>query len=126
MKAADSETTNAFSMPGIVEMQRAMFAVARMQAHAFKSMMRFQAETLHFMKHRAEQEMRLAESLVYSKDFADAFDIFARFSQDAVSEYSGESGKLAEITASVAKETARSVRRETQASIEDIAASTIA
>lgn len=126
MKANDDETTIAFSMPGIVEMQRATFAMARMQAHAFKSMMRFQAETLHFMKHRAEQEMRLAESLARSKDFADAFDIFAQFSQDAVTEYSGEGGKLAEITASVASETARRVRRETRASMEDIAASTIA
>jgi hypothetical protein len=112
--------------PGPAELQKMAFAAARLQAHAFTSILRFQIEALMFMRHRLEQDMRLAESLARSIDFSDAFDMFAQFAQNAATEYSDESGRMAEITAKVASDAARKVRRETRGAIEDMAASTVA
>lgn len=121
-----NEAANIFTAPGPAEFQKMVFATARLQAHAFKSVLRFQIEALMFLRNRLEQDMRLAESLARSSDFSDAFDMFAQFAQNAAAEYSDESGRMAEITAKVASDAARKVRRETREAIEDLAASTIA
>ena len=88
--------------------------------------MRYQIEALSCLKHRYEQDVKLAEDLVASADFADAFDVYAGFVQNAVTEYSSETGKMANIGSRIASETARRVRKETDAAIEDMAAQTIA
>lgn len=123
---SSNETAGILATPGPVEIQRMVFATARLQAHAFSSILRFQLEALTFMRRRLEQDMRLAESLARSSDFSDAFDMFAEFAQNAATEYSDESGRIAEVTAKVASDAARKVRRETREAIEDLAASTIA
>jgi hypothetical protein len=121
-----NETASVLATPGPVELQKLVFATARLQAHAFSSILRFQLEALMFMRRRLEHDMRLAESLARSTDFSDAFDMFAEFTQNAATEYSEESSRMAEITAKVASDAARKVRRETREAIEDVAASTIA
>ena len=123
---SSNETAGILATPGPVEIQRMVFATARLQAHAFSSILRFQLEALNFMRRRLEQDMRLAESLARSSDFSGAFDMFAEFAQNAATEYSDESGRIAEVTAKVASDAARKVRRETREAIEDLAASTIA
>jgi hypothetical protein len=121
-----NETAGILATPGPAELQKMAFATARLQAHAFTSILRFQIEALMFLRRRLEQDMRLAESLARSSDFSDAFDMFAQFAQNAATEYSDESGRMAEITAKVASDAARKVRRETRGAIEDLAASTVA
>jgi hypothetical protein len=122
----NNDTAGILAAHGPAELQKMAFATARLQAHAFTSILRFQIEALMFLRHRLEQDMRLAESLARSSDFSDAFDMFAQFAQNAATEYSDESGRMAEITAKVASDAARKVRRETRGAIEDMAASTVA
>ncbi len=110
--------------PTAGDAQKLLFACARMQAHAFRSMLRFQLEAAGFLKHRLQQDMRLVDDLTRSNDFADAFDVFTGFFQNAATEYSGEAGKVAEIGSRVASETARKLRNEARESVEDMAART--
>jgi hypothetical protein len=70
--------------------------------------------------------MKLVDDLTRSNDFADAFDVFTGFFQNAATEYSGEAEKVAGIGSQVAAETAQKLRRETRATIEDMAARTVA
>jgi|APTNR8051073442_1049403.scaffolds.fasta_scaffold97326_2 hypothetical protein len=116
----------AASGPMVANAQKFLFSMARLQAQGYKAMMRYQIEGLSFLKHRYEQDVKLAEDLVASADFADAFDVYAGFVQNAVTEYSSETGKMANIGSRIASETARRVRKETDAAIEDMAAQTIA
>lgn len=115
-----------FPVPTAVDGQKMLFAIARMQGHAFKSMLRFQLEAAGFMKHRIQQDMKLVDDLTRSNDFADAFDVFTGYFQNAATEYSGEAEKVAGIGSQVAAETARKIRSETRATIEDMAARTVA
>jgi hypothetical protein len=106
--------------------QKLILAAASLQAHTFKAMMRYQIETLAFLKHRYEQDVKLAEDLIDGSEFNDAFDIFSTFLQNAASEYTTEAGKVAALTSKLASETARRVRREAKTAIEDVAAKTVA
>jgi hypothetical protein len=111
--------------PTATDGQRMLFAIARMQGHAFKSMLRFQMEAAEFLRRRIAQDIKLVDDLTRSADFTDAFDVFAGFFQNAAAEYSGEAGKVAEIGSKVASETARKLRIETRGSIDDMAARTV-
>lgn len=112
--------------PLAANVQKLLFSMARMQAQGYKAMMRYQIEALSFLKHRCEEDVKLVEDLAASADFTDAIDVYASFLQNAVTEYSSESGKMADISSRIASDTARRVRRETGAAIEDIAAQTVA
>ncbi|MES0206971.1 phasin family protein [Mesorhizobium sp. LNHC209A00] len=106
--------------------QKFFLAAASLQVHAFKAMMRYNVETLAFLKHRCEQDVKLADDLVTGPEFNDAFDIFAAFLQNATSQYVSEAGKVATLTSRLASETAKRVREEATTTIENIAARTVA
>ena len=106
--------------------QKFFLAVASLQVHAFKAMMRYSVETLAFLKHRCEQDVKLADDLISGPEFNDAFDIFAAFLQNATSQYVSEAGKVATLTSRLASETAKRVREEARTAIEDAAAKTVA
>ncbi|MCA0008739.1 MULTISPECIES: phasin family protein [unclassified Mesorhizobium] len=105
--------------------QKLFLAAASLQVHAFKAMMRFNVETLAFLKHRCEQDVRLADDLISGPQFNDAFDIFAAFVQNATSQYVIEAGKVAALTSRLASETARNMRKGARIAIEDAAAKTV-
>lgn len=105
--------------------QKFILAAVSLQAHAFKAMMSYQIETLAFLKHRYEQDVKLAEDLVGGAEFNDAFDVLANFLQNATSEYVTEAGKVAALTSKLSAETARRVRKEADIAIEDIASKTV-
>ncbi|WP_244529988.1 phasin family protein [Mesorhizobium qingshengii] len=113
-------------LPMLENGQKLILAAASLQAHAFKTMMRYQIETLAFLKHRYEQDVKLAEDLVAGSEFNDAFDVFSNFLQNATSEYATEAGKVAALTSKLTSETARRVRKEAETAIEDMAAKTVA
>lgn len=114
------------SLPYIANGQKLFHAGAHLQAHAFKVLMRYQIETLAFLKHRCEQDMKLMDDLASSDEFNDAFDIVGNFVQNAVSEYSTEAGKFASLGSKLAAETAKRVREEADRTIGDMAATTVA
>ncbi|WP_264484361.1 phasin family protein [Mesorhizobium sp. PAMC28654] len=113
-------------LPMAENSQKVLLAAASLQAHAFKAMMRYHIETLGFLKHRYEQDVKLAGDLIDGAEFNDAFDIFATFLQNATLEYTTEAGKLAGVTSKLASETAKRVRKEAKTAIEDAAAKTVA
>lgn len=106
--------------------QTVVLAAASLQAHAFKAIMRYHIETLGFLKHRYEQDVKLAEDLIAGPEFNDAFDIFSTFLQNATSEYASEAGKVAALTSKLASETATRARNEARTAIKGIAAKTVA
>ncbi|WP_245525778.1 phasin family protein [Mesorhizobium sp. M00.F.Ca.ET.216.01.1.1] len=113
-------------LPMATNGHKLILAAAGFQAHAFKAMVRFQIETLSFLKHRCEQDVKLVDDLVAGNEFNDAFDVLSNFFQNATSDYAIEAGKVASIGSNLASETARRIRREAETTIEDMAASTAA
>jgi len=112
-------------LPTAEKGQKFILAAVSLQAQAFKAMMSYQIETLAFLKHRYEQDVKLAEDLVGGAEFNDAFDVLANFLQNATSEYVTEAGKVAALTSKLSAETARRVRKEADIAIEDIASKTV-
>ncbi|GLS34824.1 hypothetical protein GCM10010869_04120 [Mesorhizobium tianshanense] len=104
---------------------RFLLAAADLQAQAFKAMMRYQIETHSFLKHRCEQNVKLADDLVAGNEFNDAFDVLITFFQNATSDYVTEAGRVASIGSKLVSETARRVRKGADTTIEDLAASTV-
>jgi len=113
-------------LPMVENGQKVVLAAASLQAHAFKAMMRYHIETLGFLKHRYEQDVKLAGDLIDGAEFNEAFDIFSTFLQNATLEYTTEAGKVAGLTSKLASETAKRVRKEAKTAIEDAAAKTVA
>jgi hypothetical protein len=93
--------------PALGNGQKFFLAAARLQANAYQALMRYQIETLGFLKHRFEQDAKLAEDLVASDEFNDAFDIVSNFVENATSDYAAEVGKVASIGSKLASETAK-------------------
>jgi hypothetical protein len=112
-------------MPVFENAQRYMMANARLQTHLYKAFMSYQIEMLGFLKHRFEQDVKLADNLLASDQFNDTFDVMQNFMQNAASEYAAEAGKIASISSKIASNTAREVKKETQATIDDLAAQTV-
>ncbi|MER9371117.1 phasin family protein [Mesorhizobium sp. M0491] len=92
--------------------QRVMLAAASSQARSFKAMMRYQIETLEFLKNRIKQDVRLADDLIAGFEFNDAFDVFSVFVQNATSDYTSEAAKVVALTSTLAPETAKCARRK--------------
>ena len=113
-------------LPMVENSQKLVIAAAHLQANAFKALMRYQIETLTFLKHRYEQDIRLVENLVDSDAFTDAFDVMSNFFENAITEYATEGGKVASIGSKIASDNARLVRKEASAAVEDMAARTVA
>ena len=111
--------------PALANGQKLFLAAAHLQANAYQALMRYQIETLAFFKHRCEQDAKLAEDLVASDEFNDAFDIVTNFVENAASDYATEVGKVASIGSKVASETARRVRKEAESAIKDQAAKAV-
>lgn len=114
------------SVPYAAAGEKLFHATAQLQTHAFKTFMRYQIEALAFLKHRCEQEVKLAEDLVATTGFKDAFDIFSSFFEDAASEYTTEAGRVASISSKIASETAKRARQQADTAIQDRAAKTVA
>lgn len=113
------------AMPALANGQKLLLATLRHQAHAYQAVMRYQAEGFGFLKHRCEREAKLAEDLVASDEFNDAFDIVSNFVENTVSDYAAEFGKVASIGSKLASETAKMVRKEADIAIKDHAARAI-
>lgn len=111
--------------PALANGQKLFLAAARLQAKAYQALMRYQIETLGFLKHRCEQDAKLAEDLVASDEFNDAFDIVSNFVENAACDYATEVGKVASIGSKLASETTRRVRKEAESTIKDQAAKTV-
>lgn len=112
--------------PMLTQGQKGLFSLARLQGQAFKSAMRYQIEALSFLKHRCEQDMKLADDLLASGDFNDVFDVYTNYCQNAQWDYSREAAKLTSIGSQVAADAAKDLHKEADAATSDLAAQTVA
>ncbi|MGQ2908799.1 MAG: phasin family protein [Aliihoeflea sp.] len=127
--AAKNERTGATmlqTIPMLTQSQKGLFSLARLQGHAFKSAMRYQIEALSFLKHRCEQDMKLADDLLASDDFNDAFDVYTNYCQNAQLDYSREAAKVTSIGSRVAADAAKELHKGADAATGDLAAQTAA
>ncbi|WP_163268934.1 phasin family protein [Chelativorans alearense] len=105
---------------------QAALSVARIQAQSFKAAMRYPIETLVFLKHRYERDVKLAEDLANSLEFGDTLDVCFDFYQQALVDYSAEAGKLAKIGSKLASEASEEICKEADTITDNIAAQTAA
>jgi hypothetical protein len=125
--SAKIQATPAFpATPSLADAQKFFSDAARMQAEAYRALMRYQIEMLGFIKHRFEQDVKLVDDLAESKAFNDAFDVVTDFMQNAATQYAAEAGKVASLGSKLSAETARRVRRQAGEVIDDLAAKTVA
>lgn len=117
------ETT---SLPMIATGQKLFHAGAHLQAQTFKALMRYQIESLAFLKHRYEEDVKLVDELIASDQPKDAFDVVSNFVQNAASEYAAEAGKLASVGSKLATETAKFAHKEADDTIKSVASRTVA
>lgn len=113
-------------LPMVAGGEQMLHSSLRLQAQAFRAAMRYQIETLAFLKHRYEQDVKLMDDLAESAELNDAFDVVSTFVQNATAEYATEAGKIASIGSKLASDTAKRLRIQAEATIGDMAAQTIA
>lgn len=101
-------------MPIFANWHKFLLANAKLQAHATKAMLRYQIESVTFLKHRYEQDLKLMDDLVASDEFNDAFKVMSGFMKTAVSEYSTEVDKVAAMGSRLASDTAKGMRKVTE------------
>lgn len=94
--------------------QQALLALGRLQGHALKSMMSYQIEALSFLKHRCEEDVKLIDELNSSQEMDQAVHVCASFFQNALNDYSSETGKLANIGSRLASETVTEMQKDAE------------
>ncbi|BCM20891.1 phasin family protein [Mesorhizobium sp. J8] len=112
--------------PFVQTSQKFLSAVATMQAHSIRALLRYQIESVSFLKRRFEDELRLVEKLTGGDEFADAFDVFVNFIQNATCDYANEAANFASVGARLAADTAGQVRKEAETTVDDMATATLA
>ncbi|RWA68047.1 phasin family protein [Mesorhizobium sp.] len=113
-------------LPSNLNGQRFLRATAAMQAHSMRALLRYQIESVSFLKRRMEEDLKLVEKLTGGDEFVDAFDVFVNFIQNAASDYANEAGKFVSMGAKLASETAGRVRKQAETTMDDMAAATLA
>jgi hypothetical protein len=106
---------SSFAMPSMSYFEsglKLLHTAGQLQAHVMSGVMRYQIETLAFLKHRCEQDVKLVDNFVESGEFNDIFDVFSNFMQNATSDCSAEAGKIAAISSKLASKTAKHPRQE--------------
>ena len=101
-------------------------AVSRMQAKFIQSALRYQHESLGFMRHRLEQGVKLFDAILAEEETADAFDVISNYVEEAVNDYAAEAAKVASLSSKLSSEAARSLRKETRKAMADSAVKTAA
>ncbi|TCL71094.1 hypothetical protein EV286_10667 [Rhizobium sp. BK251] len=112
--------------PGLANATRLLYSSARLQAHAMKAVLSYQIEALSFLQRRYEKDIKFLDDLTATEETHDAIDVVSCFWQNAVSDYTGEAGKVASIASALSAETASFVREEADAVVDDMAVRTAA
>jgi Phasin protein len=112
--SAPQEDGASTGMPLALSGQKLMRTMARMQGHAMRAALNMQIETLGFLKHRYEQDLKLVDLLTGSAGIDDAFSAYSEFWKETVNEYSDEAGKIVSISSRLAAEAASNVRRDVE------------
>ncbi|OHV64530.1 hypothetical protein LCM4577_31580 [Mesorhizobium sp. LCM 4577] len=113
-------------LPFVKAGQKLSHAAVALQMQSTGALFSLQIEAASFLSRRFWDDLRLIETLMRRDEFADAYDVFVNFFQNATSDYTGEVARLAFLGAGFASETAGRAREEAEATIEDMRAATLA
>lgn len=111
-----------FHLPAVASAEQVFGAGVRFQTLVFKAIVRSQIESLEFLKHRCEQDMKLLDDLSKSLEYKDASDVVSNFVQNASAEYANEAGRMAMIGSRLASQTAKRLSEDAKTTFEDMAA----
>ena len=103
-----------------------LFAGRRANAEFFGNLMKYNIETLEFLKKRFGEDIKLAEQLVTCDEVNEAMGNYIDFMRQAQIDYSEEMAKLFDMNAKVATAAASNAEREAKTLTEDFAAATAA
>lgn len=98
----------------------------RAYADLCNTMMKYQIETLDFLKKRFEQDMRLASGLAKAREADETVCCYLDFLRQAQIDYSEETAKLLRINADMAADVARKAEHEANAMTGEYLAATAA
>lgn len=99
---------------------------AHLQANAVKAMLKWQVESLNFLKHRYEQDMKFIDELLEAPEPGEMLSAYSCFLQNALDEYSRESVKAANYSSKVVTDAAKEIRRKAESVSENMMAATVA
>jgi len=103
----------------------AMF-VARMQASTVKAVLKWQIESLNFLRRRYEQDVKFIDELLAAPEPGEMLSTCSCFMQNALEEYSKEAVKAASYGGRIVTDTANEIRSEAEKVSENMMAATIA
>jgi Phasin protein len=110
------------AIPLMANSDKFVLTIARLQGQAFMAMMRYPIEALGFLRHRYEQDVKLVDDLIATKDVNDALDIYAGFCEKAVAEYSTQASKIATMSSELASEAGKRMQKEADIITKDVTA----
>lgn len=99
---------------------------ANMQASQWKAVMKWQVDQMKFIKHRYEQDMKLVDDLLETPDPAEMLNLYACFLQNALDDYSKEAANAASLGSKFMADSAREIRLQAKARVNDLMAATVA
>ena len=105
---------------------RLLLAGQRLQAEFYNNMLKYNMESLDFMKRRLQRDMELASQLSRSAELDEAVCCYLDFMRQAQIDYSDEMARLFRINAGAATRTARDIELEARAVTEEFATATAA
>jgi hypothetical protein len=113
------------SIPFAHTNQALAMATAHMQAQALKALLRVQIESLAFVKHRCEQDLKLIDDLITSGKYHNTFGVYGEFCRDTICEYAAETRKLLSTSSRIVSDSAKFANGEVDRIFEDVTARTI-
>jgi hypothetical protein len=100
--------------------------MARVQASTFKAVLKWQIESLNFLRHRYEQDVKFIDELLSTPEPGEMLSTCSCFMQNALDEYSKEAVKAANYGGRIITDTAKEIRSEAEKVSEDMMAATLA
>lgn len=99
--------------------------MTRVQASTFKAVLKWQIESLNFLRHRYEQDVKFIDELLAAPEPGEMLSTCSCFMQNALDEYSKEAVKAANHSGRIITETAREFRSEAEKVSENVMAATV-
>lgn len=118
--SAASETLMTSMASGIYP--KAVQSIARMHGEVFDAWMTCNLELMDFYKGRYQQDRALAKAVTQCANPSEAIGACMDFWGRAMSDYSGEAGKLANLNSELAAETVKRISEEANVISRDFAA----
>jgi hypothetical protein len=127
MQPQESATKSSYAMsPFFAADQGGPMLLFRLQANAIKATLKWQMETMDFVKRRFDQDVKLVDDLIEAREPRAILTSFSDFLQTAVDEYSRETLKAVNLGTELVSDSTEEIRQEAQVIVDDVAIATAA